>query len=181
MPSGLPAKVLAAIEAAQATGLVRKGINEATKAVERGDAKLVVIAEDVDPEEIVAHIPGICADKRVPLAFVADKKSLGKAAGLGVGTSAVAIVKPGNAESALKEIFPLLPSSSGAAPSEAVKPAKAKAEKAEKKVAAKKARKPKAEKAETAEKAVKAEKAEKTEKAVKAETVEAAGAAEKKE
>ena len=160
MPSGLSAKVLAAIEAAQATGLVRKGINETTKAIERGDAKLVVIAEDVDPEEIVAHIPGLCSDKRVSLAYVADKKLLGKSAGLGVGTSAIAIVKPGNAESALKEIFSQLPSSSGAASTDAVKPAKAKADKAEKKVAAKKAAKPKAEKAEKTEKAVKAEKKE---------------------
>jgi large subunit ribosomal protein L7Ae len=137
MPSGLSAKVLAAIEAAQATGLVRKGVNEATKAIERGDAKLVAVAEDVDPEEIVAHIPGICGDKRIPLAFVPDKKGLGKAAGLSVGTSAVAVVKPGNAESALKEIFQALPSTAAAAAEHAkakpVKPAKAKAEKAEKK------------------------------------------------
>ena len=160
MPTGLAAKVLAAIEAAQATGLVRKGINEATKAIERGDAKLVVIAEDVDPEEIVAHIPGLCGDKRVPLAFVPDKKALGKAAGLGVGTSAIAIVKPGNAESALKEIFSQLPSSSGAAGSaEQVKPGKAKAEKAEKKKSAAKKEKPAA-KAEKTEKAEKAEKKE---------------------
>lgn len=146
MPSGLPAKVLAAVEAAQNTGLVRKGINEATKAIERGDAKLVVVAEDVDPEEIVVHLPGLCADKRIPIAFVPDKKSLGKAAGLSVGTSAAAIVKPGNAESALKEIFQVLPSLAAAAPAEQakpVKPAKAKAEKAEKKKAAKKKEKAK--------------------------------------
>ncbi|MEM0475967.1 MAG: 50S ribosomal protein L7Ae [Candidatus Norongarragalinales archaeon] len=141
MPSGLAAKVLAAVEAAQGSGVVRKGVNEATKAVERGDAKLVVVAEDVDPEEIVAHMPGLCADKRIPLAFVPDKKSLGKAAGLSVPTSAVAIVKPGNAESALKEIFSLLPSAAPAVaeavkPVKAVKPAKAKAEKKEKKAAA---------------------------------------------
>ncbi len=160
MPSGLAAKVLAALEAAQATGLVRKGINEATKAIERSDAKLVVVAEDVDPEEIVAHIPGLCGDKRVPLAFVPDKKALGRAAGLSVPTSAVAIVKPGNAESALKEIFSLLTSSAptAAALAEHVKPAKAKAEKAEKKKAARK-EKPAAK----AEKAVKTEKVEKKE------------------
>ncbi len=164
MPSGLANKVLAAIEAAQATGLVRKGINEATKAIERSDAKLVAIAEDVDPEEIVAHIPGLCADKRVPLAFVPDKKGLGKAAGLSVGTSAVAIVKPGNAESALKEIFSQIPSSSGAAAGgEQVKPTKAKAEKAEKKVAKKKAEKSEKAKTEKTEKAEKADKAEKKE------------------
>ena len=29
-----------------------KGTNEATKAIERGEAKIVVIAEDVEPEEI---------------------------------------------------------------------------------------------------------------------------------
>lgn len=160
MPSGLANKVLAAVEAAQGTGLVRKGTNEATKAVERGDAKLVAVAEDVDPEEIVAHLPGLCADKRIPIAFVPDKKSLGKAAGLSVGTSAVAIVKPGNAESALKEIFQTLPSSAasaagaGAEQAKQVKPAKAKAEKAGKRKEAKEAK----------EKAAASKKKEKTEK-----------------
>ncbi len=48
---------------ASRTGKVRKGTNETTKAIERGIAKLVVIAEDVQPPEVVAHLPIICEEK----------------------------------------------------------------------------------------------------------------------
>ncbi len=102
-PSDVKQKALEAIELAKA-GL-RKGTNEVTKAIERAEARLVVIAEDVDPEEIVMHLPMICAEKKIPYVYVTDKASLGKAAGLAVGTSAVAITKPGAGEALLKEIL----------------------------------------------------------------------------
>jgi len=38
------AKVLEAVEVARNTGKIKKGSNEATKAIEKGDAKLVVYA-----------------------------------------------------------------------------------------------------------------------------------------
>jgi len=96
------AKCLEAIEAGRNGGKLAKGTNETTKAIERGEAKLVVIAEDVDPEEVVMHLPSICQEKRVPFAYVAEKKALGGAAGLGVGTAAVAITS--GAEGFVKEI-----------------------------------------------------------------------------
>ena len=103
-PTDVQAKVLQVIEAAKAANGCRKGTNEATKAIERGEAKLVIIAEDVDPEEIVMHLPAICAERAVPFVYVASKKDLGQAAGLKVGTAAVAVANAGSAESALKEI-----------------------------------------------------------------------------
>lgn len=88
-----------ALDAVQAgRGGLRKGTNETTKAIERGEAKLVVIAEDVDPEEIVMHLPLLCQEKRIPFAYVKDKKSLGEAAGLSVGTAAVAVTKGADEE-----------------------------------------------------------------------------------
>lgn len=112
-PAGLKHKILEVVEGAKTTGLVRKGTNEVTKAIERGDAKLVVIAEDVDPEEIVMHLPMLCAEKRVPYVFTPEKLALGKAAGLGVQTAAVAIVKAGNVEALVKEIVSELPKETG--------------------------------------------------------------------
>ena len=43
--------------ARESPGRVSKGTNEVTKLVERGEAKMVVMAEDVQPPEILAHIP----------------------------------------------------------------------------------------------------------------------------
>jgi large subunit ribosomal protein L7Ae len=121
-PVELQKKALEAIEAARNSGSVRKGTNEATKSIERGEAKLVVIAEDVDPEEIVMHLPSICEEKKIPYCYVTAKTDLGKAAGLTVGSAAIAIANPGAAEAAVQEIASKLSGISGGAATTAAKP-----------------------------------------------------------
>lgn len=98
-PKELSDQTLEAIERAHSTGKIAKGTNEVTKQVERGAAKLVVMAEDVSPEEILAHVPLLCEEKGIPYGYVPAKAELGSAAGLSVGTAAVAVLDPGaNAE-----------------------------------------------------------------------------------
>ena len=97
-------KALEAIEIAKKTGKIRKGTNEVTKIVERGQAKLVVIAKDVNPPEITMHLPALCEEKKIPLVEVEKKEDLGVSAGLGVSTSAVAIVKEGDSKNIIKEL-----------------------------------------------------------------------------
>lgn len=86
------------IEKAKKTGKIDKGSNEATKAVERGVAKLVVYAADVSPKEIVAHLPRICEEKNIPCFEVDSKQKLGLAIGLPVPTAAVAVIDAGDAQ-----------------------------------------------------------------------------------
>lgn len=97
-------KVLEAVENARATGSLRKGTNETTKAVERGKAKLVIIAEDVDPPEVVMHIPSICEEKGIPYVYTKSKKELGRAAGISVQSASIAIAKEGDAKKEIDEI-----------------------------------------------------------------------------
>ncbi|MDK2783241.1 MAG: large subunit ribosomal protein L7Ae [Thermococcaceae archaeon] len=104
VPKELAEKALEAVEIARDTGRIRKGTNETTKAVERGQAKLVVIAEDVDPEEIVAHLPPLCEEKEIPYIYVPSKKELGAAAGIEVPAASVAIIEPGKARELVEEI-----------------------------------------------------------------------------
>src|SRR3972149_5761277 len=92
-----------AIEVAKTTGKIRKGTNEVTKAVERGVAKLVVIAKDINPPEITMHLPLLCKEKGIPCVEVPSKEELGAAAGLPVGTSTVAIVEAGEALNIIKD------------------------------------------------------------------------------
>ncbi|MCB9358991.1 50S ribosomal protein L7ae [Candidatus Woesearchaeota archaeon] len=92
------------IEVAKATGKIKKGTNEATKAAEKGTAKLVAYAKDVTPAEVVMHIPLICKDKGVPCFGVPSREELGTAAGLTVPTSAVAVTDEGNAKKLLAEL-----------------------------------------------------------------------------
>jgi large subunit ribosomal protein L7Ae len=97
--------IYAIVEKAKQTGKVDKGINEVTKAIESGIAKLVVYADDVDPKEITAHIAALCKNKGVKYASVDSKQKLGIAVGIPVKASAVAIVDAGDAKeqiSALK-------------------------------------------------------------------------------
>ena len=98
-------KIYEALEIAKTSGKIRKGTNETTKSVERGESKLVVIAEDVDPAEIVMHIPVICDEKKVPYVYVPNKVELGKASGVEVGTASVSIAETGEAEAVVKEII----------------------------------------------------------------------------
>jgi large subunit ribosomal protein L7Ae len=96
------AKILEIVEIARTTGKIRKGANEATKAIEKGNAKLVVYAADVSPKEIVMHLPLLCKEKNVKCVEISKKEDLGAAAGLAVGTTAVAVVNEGDAKSALQ-------------------------------------------------------------------------------
>ncbi len=105
VPPEIAEKAYETVKKARETGgKVRKGTNETTKAVERGIAKLVLIAEDVDPPEVVMHLPLLCEEKKVPYLYVPSKKRLGEAAGIEVAAAAVAIVEEGEARELLEEL-----------------------------------------------------------------------------
>jgi large subunit ribosomal protein L7Ae len=104
-PKELSDRVLQAVEMAKNTGKVRRGTNETTKAVERGKAQLVIIAEDVEPEEIVMHLPILCEEKKIPYIYVPGKLELGRSSGIDVSSAAVCIIEPGEAKDLLKEIL----------------------------------------------------------------------------
>jgi large subunit ribosomal protein L7Ae len=93
------------IEKARDGGKLGKGANEATKYVERGQAKIVIMAEDVTPEEILAHMPILCEEKNIPYTYVPSKEELGNAAGLGIPTSAIAIINPGREKDLVENII----------------------------------------------------------------------------
>ncbi len=104
VPQELQDKALEAVELARDTGKIRKGTNEVTKAIERGIALLVIIGEDVQPEEIVAHIPALADEKKVPYIFIKKQEEIGAASGLEVGCAASAIVDAGKAKALVDEI-----------------------------------------------------------------------------
>lgn len=86
------------VEKAKRTGKIEKGTNEVTKAIERGTAKFVAYAKDVEPKEIVAHLPLLCKEKGIPCLDVDSKQKLGVAIGLPVAASSVAVIVSGDAE-----------------------------------------------------------------------------------
>jgi len=94
-----------ALQIATKSGTVRKGTNETTKAIERAQAKLVIIAEDVDPPEVVAHLPLLCEERKIPYIFVPNKEKIGNAIGIDVSAASACIVKEGEATGLIKEII----------------------------------------------------------------------------
>src|SRR4030065_402535 len=103
-PRGLDEKLYQGVERAKERGKSRKGTNEVTKLVERGDAQFVVMAEDVQPEEILAHMPLLCEEKGIAYAYVPSKQELGVAAGLGKATASMAILDGGKAKPLIDDL-----------------------------------------------------------------------------
>lgn len=98
------ADVYSIIEKAKNSGKIEKGTNEVTKAIERGTAKFVAYAADVEPKEIVQHLPVLCNEKGIPCQEADSKQKLGIAAGLPVSASSIAVIEPGDAQSEINSL-----------------------------------------------------------------------------
>ncbi|MFB6491052.1 MAG: 50S ribosomal protein L7Ae [Thermoproteus sp. AZ2] len=105
VPGDLAERAYEVLNTARQTGRIKKGTNETTKAVERGLARLVLIAEDVDPPEVVAHLPILCEEKKVPYIYVPSKEKLGKSAGINTNAAAAVIIDPGQAAAELEGLI----------------------------------------------------------------------------
>lgn len=96
------------IQKASQSGKVKIGANEVTKAIERGQAKLVVSATDVSPAEIVAHFDGLCKEMKIPYLSSGSKAELGALVQI-KSTTALAITDAGSGKKEVdalaKEIF----------------------------------------------------------------------------
>jgi len=104
VPEDLQNEALVLLQKARETGKVKKGTNETTKSVERGLAKLVYIAMDVDPPEVVAHLPLLCDEKNIPYVYIKSKEDLGKTVGIQVACAAAAILNEGEAKKELEAV-----------------------------------------------------------------------------
>jgi large subunit ribosomal protein L7Ae len=113
VPKELTEAAYEALQVALDTGKVKKGTNETTKAVERGIAKLVYIAEDVQPPEIVAHLPLLCDEMRIQYIYVPSKNRLGMSINIPVGSAAASIIDPGDANGLVQEILSRLQTITG--------------------------------------------------------------------
>jgi large subunit ribosomal protein L7Ae len=58
--------------------VIKFGLNHVTQLVEEGKAKLVVMAHDVDPVELLVFLPNLCRKKNIPYCFIKGKARLGK-------------------------------------------------------------------------------------------------------
>lgn len=82
-------------EEGEAPKVVKFGLNHVTHLIEQGTARLVVIAHDVNPVELVLWLPQLCRRKDIPFMIVKGQSRLGKMANLKTATClAVTSVNP---------------------------------------------------------------------------------------
>jgi large subunit ribosomal protein L7Ae len=104
-PKDLVNVIYEAVRVAKQSGKVRRGTNETTKSIERGNTKLVIIAENVEPAEVVAHLPILCEERNTPYIFVPSKEQLGASLGMDVGSAAATILDPGEAQTIVEQVL----------------------------------------------------------------------------
>jgi len=71
---------------------IKFGLNQVTQLVENKAAKLVVIAANCDPIELVCWLPQLCRATEIPFAIVKSQAALGKLVGL-KHTSCIALTE----------------------------------------------------------------------------------------
>merc|ERR1719461_386196 len=91
-PRSLCDKISQLVKDAGQLGNLKRGANESTKAVNRNLAKLVVIAADTKPLEIVLHLPLLCEEKSIAFVYVPSKSDLGRDSSSTRNATAVAIL-----------------------------------------------------------------------------------------
>lgn len=81
------------------------GLQEVTRAIEKKTARLVVIANNVDPVELVLWMPNLCRANKVPYAIVKDMARLGDAVGQKTSTCVAFVDVNAEDEAALKNLI----------------------------------------------------------------------------
>merc|ERR1712173_176978 len=83
---------------------LRHGVNTVTTLVEKKKAKLVCIANDVDPIELVLFLPALCKKMDVPYCIVKNKARLGIATRRKTATTVAITDVEGSDNSSLKKV-----------------------------------------------------------------------------
>jgi H/ACA ribonucleoprotein complex subunit 2 len=89
----LAKKVLKTVKAAAKEKGIRRGVKEVVKALKKGEPGLAIIAGDISPIEVIAHVPILCEEKNVAYVYVPSKEELGAASQTKRPTSIVLVTK----------------------------------------------------------------------------------------
>jgi len=73
---------------------VKRGVKEVVKGIRKGDKGLLILAADINPIDIISHLPVLSEEAQIPYVFVPSKEELGLASATKRPTSCV-MVCPG--------------------------------------------------------------------------------------
>merc|ERR1712083_865980 len=83
--------------ASQEKKRIKRGVKEVVKAIKKGERGVCVIAGDISPIDVIAHVPILCEEKTVPYVYVPSKEELGTASMTKRPTSIVMVTCPKDA------------------------------------------------------------------------------------
>ncbi|KAH7887735.1 RNA-binding protein [Phlebopus sp. FC_14] len=70
---------------------VKRGVKEVVKGIRKGEKGLLILAADINPIDIISHLPVLSEEAEIPYVFVASKEELGHASSTKRPTSCVMI------------------------------------------------------------------------------------------
>eukprot|EP00922_Rhytidocystis_sp_ex-Travisia-forbesii_P052782 GHVS01078302.1.p1 GENE.GHVS01078302.1~~GHVS01078302.1.p1 ORF type:complete len:226 (-),score=50.56 GHVS01078302.1:364-978(-) len=83
---------------------LKRGVQEVTKCLRKGEKGVVFFACDVFPVDIISHLPVLCEEKDIVYGYVGSKKTVGGACCSSRPASVLFVCEPGdNHQLALKE------------------------------------------------------------------------------
>jgi H/ACA ribonucleoprotein complex subunit 2 len=106
MAGKLYAKTIKLVRKASEAKAIRRGVPEVAKAIRKGQkgyvlmqrvrylCSLVILAADIYPVEVVAHLPVFCEENRVVYSYVPSRQALGAACLTKRAASAVMVFEP---------------------------------------------------------------------------------------
>mmetsp|Transcript_30734 Transcript_30734/g.53827 ORF Transcript_30734/g.53827 Transcript_30734/m.53827 type:complete len:145 (+) Transcript_30734:29-463(+) len=74
--------------------MTRRGVKEVVKSLRKGKRGIVILAGDITPVELVAHIPILCEKQSIPYIYVKSKDELSGAALSKNPTTVVMLARP---------------------------------------------------------------------------------------
>jgi len=72
-------KVLKMLKKAHEAKAVKRGVPEVTKLIRKGNKGMVILAADIFPVELIAHLPLLCEEKDIMYCYVRSRSELGLA------------------------------------------------------------------------------------------------------
>ncbi|KAJ7507817.1 RNA-binding protein [Mycena galericulata] len=70
---------------------VKRGVKEVVKGIRKGEKGLLILAADINPIDIISHLPVLSEEAQIPYIFVSSKEELGNASSTKRPTSCVMI------------------------------------------------------------------------------------------
>ncbi|XP_014208951.1 H/ACA ribonucleoprotein complex subunit 2-like protein isoform X1 [Copidosoma floridanum] len=104
-PKKLAKKIYKCVKrASKNKGCLRNGLKDVQKHIRKGETGIVVFAGDVNPIEIMCHLPVVCENKNIPYCYTPSRQDIGAALGVKRGSLMVLIKKHSDYKDLYEEI-----------------------------------------------------------------------------